>query len=58
MIRTVETENDSRVDGGPVDALIELLRESLGIIRGCSGAKRMSPEEQSRFFRNSRNFFD
>jgi hypothetical protein len=58
MIGTVQTENDPLVDGSPLDTATELLRDSLEIIRGFSGAKRMSPEEQRRFFHNSRNFFE
>jgi len=59
MTRATETENiDSRADSNSGKIPTELLAESLPVFQVSSGAKRMSPEEQRRFFRISKNFFE
>jgi hypothetical protein len=59
MTRTVETaNNDSEVDVTADDMGTPTSRESMAAMEGLIKAKRLSPEEQRRFFRNSRNFFE
>jgi hypothetical protein len=58
MTTTVEPENsDSRVDVTSGD-MSTALTDSLVPMQSFSGAKRMSSEEQRRFFRNTKNFFE
>jgi hypothetical protein len=59
MTRTVETaNNDSEVDVTADDMGTPTSRDSLVAMQGSSEAKRMTPDEQRRFFRNSRSFFE
>jgi hypothetical protein len=58
MTTIVETENaDSRIASSD-DVPTPTSTDSLLATQGFSGAKRMSPEEQGRFFRNTKNFFE